>query len=71
MCSCITLWWTRQLSSTTFIGPVAFGGREICVLVLHSAGTDSYIILLWLVPWHLENERYMYLCYILLDLTVI
>jgi hypothetical protein len=28
------------------IGPVAFGGRELCVLVLHSAGPGSYLTLL-------------------------
>jgi hypothetical protein len=46
MCTCITFYWTRQLYNTTFIGPVAFGGRELCVLVLHSAGPDSYLALL-------------------------
>jgi hypothetical protein len=28
------------------IGPVAFGGRELCVLVLHSTGPDRYLALL-------------------------
>ena len=46
MCTCITLCCTRQLSNTTLIGPVVFGGRELCVLVLHSAGPDSYLALL-------------------------
>jgi hypothetical protein len=46
MCTCIIYLWTRQLFSTTLIGPVEFGGRELCVLELHSAGLDSYLILL-------------------------
>ena len=41
MCTCITFWWTKQLFKTTLTGPVAFGGRELCVLILHSAGSDS------------------------------
>ena len=43
MCSCITFCWTRQLSNTTLIGPLAFGGRELCVLVLHSAWTRQLL----------------------------
>ena len=31
MCTCITFCWTRHLSNTTLIGPVAFGGLELCV----------------------------------------
>jgi hypothetical protein len=46
MCTCITFCWTRHLSSTTFTGPVTFGGRELCVFVLHSAGPESYLTLL-------------------------
>jgi hypothetical protein len=46
MCTCITFCWTRQLFNTTWIGPVAFVERELCVLVLHSAGPDSYFTLL-------------------------
>jgi hypothetical protein len=46
MCTCITFCWTRQLSNTTLIDPVAFRGRELCVLVLHSTGPDSYLTLL-------------------------
>ena len=42
LCTCITLCWTKQLFSTTLIGPVAFRGRELFVLVLHSAGPDIY-----------------------------
>ena len=64
MCTCITFRWTTQLFNTTFIGPMAFGGRylfgpvafgqwELCVLVLHYAGPDSYLALLSLVQWHL------------------
>ena len=34
---------------------MAFGGRELCVLVLHSAGSDSYLALASLIPWHLED----------------
>jgi len=49
MCTCITFCWTRQLFNTTLIGLVAFGRREFCVFVLHSAGSDSYFTLLWLV----------------------
>jgi hypothetical protein len=41
MCICITFCWSRQLFNTALIGPVAFGGRDICVLVLHFAGPDS------------------------------
>ena len=43
ICTCITFCWTRHLSNTTLIGPVAFGGRELCVLVLHSVGPDIYL----------------------------
>ena len=68
MCSCITFCWTRQLFNTTLIGPVTFEGRELCVFVLHSAVPDSYLTLLLLVPWYLEEGSYVY---ILLDLTVI
>jgi hypothetical protein len=46
MCTCITFCWIRQLSNTTFTGPVTFGGRELCALVLHSAGPESYLTLL-------------------------
>ena len=46
ICSCTTFCWTRQLFSTTLICPVAFVGRVFCVLVLHSTGPDSYLILL-------------------------
>ena len=34
MCTCITFCWIRQLFSTALIGPVTFGGRELCVLAL-------------------------------------
>jgi hypothetical protein len=47
---------------------MTFEGRELCVLVLHSAVPDSYLTLLLLVPWYLEEGSYVY---ILLDLTVI
>ena len=46
MCTCIAFRWTRELSNTTLIGPVAFGDRELCGLVLHSAGPDSDLTLL-------------------------
>jgi hypothetical protein len=46
VCTCITFCWAKQLSNTTLIGPVAFGGQELCVLVLHYAGPDSYLALL-------------------------
>ena len=46
MCTCITFRWTTQLFNTTFIGPIAFGGRHLFVRVLHSAGLDSYLTLL-------------------------
>ena len=36
----------RQLFNTTLIGAVVFGGRELCVLVLNPAGSDSYLALL-------------------------
>ena len=50
---------------------MAFGQWELCVLVLHYAGPDSYLALLSLVQWHLYNEMYVYLYYILLDQTYI
>jgi hypothetical protein len=68
MCTHLTFCWTRQLFITTLVGPVTFEGRELCVLVLHSAVSDSYLTLLLLVPWYLEEGSYVY---ILLDLTVI
>ena len=43
MCTCITFCWTTQLLHTTLIGPLEFEGRELCVLVLHFAGPDSYL----------------------------
>jgi hypothetical protein len=46
MCMCITFCWIRQLFNTTLTSPVTFGGRVLCVLVLHSAGPDSYLTLL-------------------------
>jgi hypothetical protein len=46
MGTCITFCWTRQLFDITLTGPVAFGGRELYVLVLHSAGSDSYLALI-------------------------
>jgi hypothetical protein len=46
MCTCITFCWIKQLCNTTLIGVVVFGGRELCVLVLHSAALDSYLTLL-------------------------
>jgi len=71
MCTCITFCWTKQLSKTTSIGPVAFEGRELCAFGLHSAGPDSYLTLLLLVPWSLKDGSYVQLYYILLDQTVI
>jgi hypothetical protein len=59
------------LFNSIFIGPDAFGERELCVIVLYSFGPDSYLTVFWLVPWHLENESYVYLYYILLNQTVI
>ena len=46
MCTCITFYWTTQLLNTTLIGPWAFEGRELCVLVLHFAGPDTQHILI-------------------------
>jgi hypothetical protein len=46
MCNCIIFFWTRQLFNSVLIGSVAFGERELCVLVLHSAEPDSYLTLL-------------------------
>jgi hypothetical protein len=71
MCTCIIFCWIRQLLNTNLTGPVAFGGRELCVLVLYSAGSNIYLTLLCLVPWYLEDGSYLYLYYILLDQTVI
>jgi hypothetical protein len=42
MCTCITFCWIRQLFTTTMNGHVFFVGRELCGLVLHSTGSDSY-----------------------------
>jgi len=53
---CITSCWTRQLFNTTLIGSVAFEGRELCALVLHSAGPDMYLILLRLALWRMKDE---------------
>ena len=47
MCTCIIFCWIRQLLNTNLTGPVAFGGRELCVLVLHSAVSDSYLTLVY------------------------
>jgi hypothetical protein len=71
MCTCITFCWTRHVFNTTLIGPLAFKVRELCVLVLHSAGPDRYLTLLSLVPLLLEDDSYLYLYYILLDQRVI
>jgi hypothetical protein len=60
MCTFITFCCTRQLFNATLIGLVAFGGGELCVIVLHSAGPDSYLKLHELIPWHLVNGRYVY-----------
>jgi hypothetical protein len=46
MCTCIILCWIKNLFYTTLIGAVVFGGRELFVLVLHFAGSDSYLTLL-------------------------
>jgi hypothetical protein len=46
MCTCIICCWIRQLLNTNLTGPVAFGGRELCVLVLYSAGSNIYLTLL-------------------------
>jgi hypothetical protein len=46
MCACITFYWISQLFSTTLIGVVVFGGRELCLLVLYSAGSENYLALL-------------------------
>jgi hypothetical protein len=70
-CTCIIFCWTRQLFNTTFIGAMTFWGRQLCVLVLHSAEPDIYLALLSLVPWHLEDESYLHLYYNLLNQTVI
>jgi hypothetical protein len=56
MCTFITFCCTRQLFNTTLIGPVTFQGRELCVLVLHSAGLDSYLTFNELIPWHLKDS---------------
>ena len=60
MCTFITFCCTRQLFSTTLIGPMEFGGWELCVIVLHSAGPDSCLTLHELIPWHLEDVGYVY-----------
>jgi hypothetical protein len=57
MCACVTFICTRQLSNITLIGPVAFGGGELCVLILHSAGPDSYLTLHEIIPWHIGGRE--------------
>jgi len=42
MCTCITFCWILELLSTIMIVSVAFGGRELYVLALHSAGPHQY-----------------------------
>jgi hypothetical protein len=46
MSTCITFCWTMQLANNALTGSVAFGVQELCVLLLHSAGSDSYLALL-------------------------
>ena len=46
MCTCIIFCWIRHLFNITLTSPVALGGRELCVLLLHSAGSDSYLTLI-------------------------
>ena len=43
MCTCTTFCWIRQLFTTNMNGLVVFVGRELFVLILHSAGSDSYL----------------------------
>ena len=71
MCTCVTFCLTRQLLNSILIGHMAFREQELCVIVLHSAGLDSYLKLLALVQWHLEDDIYLYVYYILLDQTII
>jgi hypothetical protein len=46
--------------------------KDECYVYLYYilAGSDSYLTLLWLVPWRLKDESYVYLYNILLDQTV-
>ena len=46
MCTCTIFCLTRHLSNSILSGPMAFRERELCVVVLHSAGPDSYLALL-------------------------
>ena len=71
MCTCVTFCLTRQLLNSILIGPMAFRERELCVVVLYSAGPHSYLTLLSLVQWHLEDDIYLYVYYILQDQTII
>jgi hypothetical protein len=41
-----TFCWISALFNTTLNGPVVFGGHELYVLALHSAGPDSYLAIL-------------------------
>ena len=50
---------------------MAFREQELCVIVLHLAGLDSYLKLLSLVQWHIEDDIYLYVYYILPDQTII
>ena len=46
MCTCIIFCWIRQLFNITLTGPVTFGVQELFVLILYSAGPDSYLTIL-------------------------
>ena len=46
MCTCITFCLTKQLLNSILIDPMAFRERELCVVVLHSAGPDISLALL-------------------------
>jgi hypothetical protein len=59
MCTCITFCWIRQLFNTTLTGPVAFGGQELCVIVLHSAVSHSYLTLVY---WSHDTWKTRVMC---------
>jgi hypothetical protein len=69
MSTCTTFCWTRQLSNTTSIGPVAFEGRELCAVVLHSAGPDSYLTLS--PPFLMGTVLLFFVFYFVFNLQVI
>jgi hypothetical protein len=61
---------THRSRSPIAIGPIkVMLDNSLDEQNVHSAGPHSYLTLLSLVQWHLEDDSYVYLYYILLDQT--